>query len=479
MFQILYPLGFLAAIGIAVPIIIHLWNVKSGKTLKIGSVFLLGTPSNQRSRSFKVQDWPLLLIRSLLVLLTAFLLANPVYYKTLNTDAKAGWVLLEKESFSKAWRLQHKQLDSLLKAGYELHDFAVNFEKIDLKDTNTVFSQPATAKLPYYSLIRQLDAQLPAGTSAYIFANSQQQYFEGEKPQTRFKLHWNFLPVDTSQLNWVAAAYTLQNGAVKKLGGHSTEKGIYYQVSKTAEVDDGLNVDTTTINVQIHAGKNTVDAKYIAAVVQSIKQFTQRRISVQNINAAGQVNQNTKLLFWLSDKPLRQQEMEKLPKGMRLFSYAGQKPVKFRSELQDVQGIAMQDVVLYQKAQDIKAIGKTIWQDGSGAPILSLNNESGLKHYRFYSRFSPEWNSLVWSDQMVFFLMPLILPEPAVAEGFRDAAKLQVDTAELNIETSNRLSTSTEREVVEQELSPWIWTILILLLFVERWITYTKRKVAL
>jgi hypothetical protein len=149
MFQLLYPLGLLAAIGVLVPILVHLWNIKSGKTLKIGSVALLGLPSNQRSRSLKITNWPLLLLRCLLIFLIAFLLAAPAYRTKQSTSAKPGWILVEKANLPKLWNSNKKQLDSLILKGYELHDFDVNFARIDLKDTLTKFSRSAKPPLSY------------------------------------------------------------------------------------------------------------------------------------------------------------------------------------------------------------------------------------------------------------------------------------------------------------------------------------------
>lgn len=479
MFQILYPLGLFAAAGIAIPIIIHLWNIKSGKTLKIGSVFLLGKPTNQRSRSFKVQDWPLLLIRCLLILLIGLLLASPVFYKKQSTTAQPAWILLEKEHFSQMWSLQHDRLDSLVKAGYEIHDLAPNFSKIDLKDTLTTFSKPPASKLPYYSLIRGLDSQLPAGASVYIFADKQQLNFEGEQPATRLNLHWDYLPVDTAKMHWTAAAYQLQNGRSRKLEAQWSEKGIYYKAANVPVDNNELPVDTATIRIQISSGKNKIDVAYVNAALQAITKFTERKITIESVGNISGVKQNTDLLFWLSDKPLGTSEIRKLPEGIRLFSYAGNKAEKFRSQIVDLQGTAMQNVTLYQKATSADADGKPIWQDGAGALVLSLRDISGLQHYKFYSRFNPEWTDMVWSDQMVFFLMSLVLPESTAAEGFRDASKLPVAAEELKGDEPISTNAKAELKVVEEDLNPYVWACLLVVFFIERWITYTKRKVAL
>ena len=479
MFQILYPLGLLAAVGIAIPILIHLWNIKSGKTLKIGSVFLLGTPTNQRSRSFRVQDWPLLLIRSLLVLLIAFLLANPIYQKTQQTASGPNWILLEKASFPQIWRSEHQKIDSLIKAGYEIHDFGVNFDRIDIKDSNTVFSAPASGMLPYYALIRELDHRLAAGTSVHIFAKNQRQYFEGVRSKTRTQLQWHFLPSDTAQMHWTAAAYDLQYGGKRKLEGVRTERGISYRASNISTVDEGFAVDTTTMLVQINAGQNTSDAAYVKAALQAIASFTERKIVVEDIRGFEQIKPSTNFVFWLSDKAISTLALAKLPAGLQLFSYAGRKSGKFRSEVLDLQGLAIKNVTLYQKILDAQPYERIVWKDGTGKPVLTADKEGAITQIKFYSRFNPEWTNMVWSEQLVMFLMPLILPESSAAAGFRDAAKLPVSTEELQAAQQNHTPSKVETEVVEQELDYWVWTCLFLLFFIERWITYTKRKTAI
>jgi hypothetical protein len=367
----------------------------------------------------------------------------------------------------------------LVKAGYEIHDLAPNFSKIDLKDTLTVFSKAPASKLPYYALIRGLDSQLPVGASVYIFADQQQHNFEGEQPATRLSLHWNYLPVDTAEMHWTAAAYQLQNGASRKLEGQWSEKGIYYKAANVPVGHNELPVDTATIRIQVYSGKNKIDVAYVNAALQAITKFTQRKITVESVGNISGVKQNTNLLFWLADKPLGTSEIKKMPEGVRLFSYAGNKAERFRSQIVDLQGTSMQNVTLYQKVTPADADGKPIWQDGAGAPVLSLSDTLGLQHYKFYSRFDPEWTDMVWSDQMVFFLMPLVLPESTTAEGFRDASKLPVSAEELKVDERSSTNPKAEVTIVEQDLNLYVWACLLVVFFIERWITYTKRKVAL
>jgi hypothetical protein len=113
--QFLHPIGLLALAGLIVPLIIHLWNVKQGKTIKIGSIALLGESSRASSKSFKLNDWLLLVLRCLLLVLLAFILAQPYLKKIISGNNKARWILVDKAIFPQVFKAHSKTIDSLIK----------------------------------------------------------------------------------------------------------------------------------------------------------------------------------------------------------------------------------------------------------------------------------------------------------------------------------------------------------------------------
>jgi UDP-N-acetylglucosamine:LPS N-acetylglucosamine transferase len=56
-----------ALAALSIPVIIHLWNIRPGKTLKVGSISLITEASKSTKRSFKLLDILLLIIRCLLL----------------------------------------------------------------------------------------------------------------------------------------------------------------------------------------------------------------------------------------------------------------------------------------------------------------------------------------------------------------------------------------------------------------------------
>lgn len=73
----LNPLYLWALLGLAIPLAIHLWSKKEGKTIKIGSIKLLNDEDSRQSSSISFNELLLLLLRSLLIITLVLILAEP------------------------------------------------------------------------------------------------------------------------------------------------------------------------------------------------------------------------------------------------------------------------------------------------------------------------------------------------------------------------------------------------------------------
>ena len=89
--------------------------------LKVGSIAFLQNSSKQYAKSFKINDWPLLLLRCLLIVLGSFLLAGPLWKKS--TIKEKGWLLIDKQGFNKGYNTYKPLIDSLMKDGFTFHYF--------------------------------------------------------------------------------------------------------------------------------------------------------------------------------------------------------------------------------------------------------------------------------------------------------------------------------------------------------------------
>ena len=123
--------------ALSIPVAIHLWNIRPGKTLKVGSISLMEASAQKSSRSLKLHDLLLLLLRCLLLALLAFILAMPFLQKQISTSSVKGWLLIPKENVRESYQKFKPQIDSLTKAGHEFHYFNKGFEKAELSKVLT------------------------------------------------------------------------------------------------------------------------------------------------------------------------------------------------------------------------------------------------------------------------------------------------------------------------------------------------------
>ncbi len=74
--EFLQPILFWGLLGLSVPILIHLWNGKKGKLVAWAAMQWLQEQDNQSSKSIRIDQILILILRLLLILLLVFLLAQ-------------------------------------------------------------------------------------------------------------------------------------------------------------------------------------------------------------------------------------------------------------------------------------------------------------------------------------------------------------------------------------------------------------------
>ena len=364
--NLVYPIGLLALVGLIIPVLIHLWSVKKGKTLKIGSIALLGESATVSSRSFKLTDLLLFVLRCLILILIAFMLAQPYFKKTSLISKNKGWILMDKTRFAEVYEASRKPIDSLLDLGFELHDFNLGFTLFSLKDS--IDNNEVSPKLSYNALVNELNKQIPSGYSAHIFANRQLSNFEAKLPKPNFNLTWHYIQHRDSLKSWSTTF-------LDKIYEGTSSQSLTYYTAKPSQ-------DLPVVKVSIYDPKGE-DSKYIKAALISISDFTKRKIEINKSSSKADV------VFWLSDQPVAMA-------ASTVFSYQKGKIEAVNSILQ-VSSESYQSIELKKRVTLDSLKGSAIWTDGYGEPILIKENRTN--HFHFYSRFNPQWSDLVWSEQ--------------------------------------------------------------------------------
>lgn len=493
MLQLLNPIWLFGTGGILVPLIIHLWNIKTGKTLKVGSIALMGESSRQNSRSLKLMELLLLFLRCLLIILLSVLLAEPVWKSLQKEQINKAWILIERSAFAETYNNFKAEIDSLSRAGDELHLFEPGFEKVDLEDMLADTTKADTmTQLHLWSLVRLMEVQIPKGSKAFIYTSDRANRFKGSQPATKTAISWKtFTPADSIS-RWIDHSYLTSSGNIRALVIESNPRGT---VAKAIDISPGNEIsgvqasirngklqaklndqtvisDTSTLTIAINVEGFPNDAEYLRAAINAIQKYTLRKIKLVEPSSRPDI------LFWLTAKELP----SGLKPGSTVFQYAKGTAISTNTWLEISEGITtlQTEQIFLHKRFSYPKMDKAfpIWEDGFGIPLLDFTNTNDISHYTFYFRFNPQWTDLVWSPEFVKILMTLILPkQPDVPDGVFDKrsiptgqvlphSDLRPQTSDLSPQSSNNLVPNT------RNLQYYFWLALVVLFITERYISY-------
>lgn len=455
--QLLYPIGLLALAGLIIPVLIHLWSVKKGKTLKIGSITLLGESANATSRSFRITDWLLFILRCLLLIIVGFLIAQPIFQKKISSKIQLGWILVDQNQFVNVYDNHQKTIDSLLTLGFELHDFNFGFKQFELKDS---LQKTSTSTLSYQSLFKKLNKAIPNGYAAYLFAPKRLNDFEGDLTTINYKLKWFDVKTADSLKTWTA----------NFLGKDYEAKSSPSLTSYTSKVTQ----DLPPLRVMIAEAKGN-DSKYVRAALKTIGDYTKRKIEIREFNA----NLKADLTFWLAEQQIPTSFLSQLQPNAKVLTYVNGKIKPIKSTLQIANADAA-PIDLFQKIEAEVKPGEVIWKDGFGNPILIKQQLNEISYFYLYSKFNPQWSDLVWGEQFVNALLPIVLGDQNTVDfGFETNDHDQrVLGANQNLMLNNNHNNTVTTRIENIAVANYLWLLALLVLIIERILSFRKTKIS-
>ena len=500
MFQLINPLWLFAIGGISIPLIIHLWNIKKGKTLKIGSISLLGESSRQSARSLKLIDLLLLFLRCLLLIIVALILAGPLWNSKINTSANKGWILIEKQNLTETSSQFKAEIDSLSKLGYEFHFFEPGFQYAKLEDAlNENKSEIGSEQLlPYWSLIKLLEDEIPENTQVFLFTPNLLNRLGTERPLVTHPIQWKTYTPSDSTATWIENAWFNESDSVNvTIATSSPNKTTFKTIAidpasrnspfefniqnakaslkfKNKKQGDSLpvTIDTATIRIAIYTDKFKNDASYLRAAFSAIKKYTYRKIKLTEYSTIN-IPSGQNIIFWLSETAI--------PPGIvplnLFFKYEKGNIEDINSQLSlspSMSSIEKEDIKLFKRNAypENLAGGLPVWEDGFGKPLLDLQMENKLSVFHFYSRFNPDWNELVWSNDFAKALIPIIIPDQHSSEIHpSDKRIVRQDQIVPNfIKESDTYGVKNQES--QKSLENQFWLALISIFVLERYLTF-------
>lgn len=464
--------------------------------MQVGSISLMLQSDRQQAKSIRLKDLLLLLIRCLIIILLAVLLAKPHYTKPINLQNTKGWLLVEKGQVKVAYEQYKPLIDSLNNAGFAFHYFEDGFKELPFtKALQQVDTLEHNTQGNYWQLLAQLNQEVPAQLPVYIFTRNRLANLRGSRPKVNLDLNWLTINAVDSSSAFIANAYQNGHGQLALSTANSTRFGtsidtrqldpnalpssLIYQRDSNMLLMGGRRqskvlVDTSTLKVCIYVGKNSNDASYLKAAIDAIISFGDYKISYKIVKNTNDIPASIDWLFWLSDEPILSTIASK-----NIMHYAKGKEVNTASWLmmendpnKQEQSINISKIIQPGSRQ----IQQTIWTDGYGNPILT--EDTGNNNlYTFYSRFNPEWNGLVWNRYFPEMLLSLLYPDKNAGT---NAADERVVERSQFLPVNITAATGDKQKFMQVvPLDKWFWLLAFLLFCVERLLSFINKKEAL
>ncbi len=181
----LNPTYLWALLGLCIPLIIHLWSKKEGKTIKVGSIKLLQEEDSKQSNSIQLNEYLLLLLRLSIITIVVLILASP---RLKQESENIPLVYLIEPELLEDIQLA-SVLDTLREEG-ELRLLQTGFPMIT--DNVEIPSNPPN----YWHLAQELEALQT--DSIVIFTQGRIQGIKGKRPTITKNVSWVTLNHDTS-----------------------------------------------------------------------------------------------------------------------------------------------------------------------------------------------------------------------------------------------------------------------------------------
>ncbi|MEQ8926299.1 MAG: BatA domain-containing protein [Fulvivirga sp.] len=269
--------------GLVIPIAIHLWSKKEGKVIQVGSLKYIPEFETKQSKSVKLNELPLLIVRCLVLSLFCLLMAELLTVKKAsNTNA----IVLIEPSLLQDTRVKNA-LDTL-QMEKRLLSKGLSF----IEDQNESFET-----VPIWDVFDEV-SKLPADT-VYILTTVTENDLRGKRPATNKVVHW--LPIESLE-NEEYTHRSFSNGY--DLVATSNAISTKYQWSQRAsEVSNQVeNWDTLKIDI-VYDLEFEKELKYFQSALATISEIAKRPIIINDITLNKYQNSSSDWLIWLSKEP--------------------------------------------------------------------------------------------------------------------------------------------------------------------------------
>lgn len=315
----LNPTYFLALMGLAVPLAIHLWSKKEGRTIRIGSIQLLKQSDPKKSSSIKLNELWLLLLRLMVISILVLILTEPqLKIKGDNTPVT---YLIEPSLLTYE---NVKSIIDTLDQDFEKRLFQSGFPEYQKEESQeTDFSIPN-----YWQLIQEMEELTT--DSIVVFTNAISSGFKGKRPEISKNIKWIVLDPGEPKNGVLEAVQKGEN--LELISVKSDHQSLRFEKELFPLNSDGIVINASRDSIMISSREekkwlslNKADSlnvlvnydearfaemKYISASFNAISKYLDRNIGVKTIqNMDTLITTKYDLIVWLIEAPVPQTEV--------------------------------------------------------------------------------------------------------------------------------------------------------------------------
>jgi hypothetical protein len=306
----LNPIYLWALLGLAIPIAIHFWSKKEGKTIKVGSIQLLDEAESKQSSSINLNELLLLLLRLLLVTLLVFILAEPQINRDLEKSSIT-YIIEPSLLDDKAVVVLLDSIDS--EASIKLLDHG--FPEYDTDQRYQSKYNPPN----YWQLAKDMESLHT--DSIVVLTKARSVGFKGMRPLINTHIEW--IIIDPSKGKKALLNAVKKEDNLQLLSLESNSKALSFDKTSIQLSNDNIVLNDTkdsvkvlafeddywtpiklveTINVLLfHDNSFLEELSYIEAALNAISKYIDRPIEIDKVNDTTSLNINTyDAIIWLS-----------------------------------------------------------------------------------------------------------------------------------------------------------------------------------
>lgn len=448
--------GWLALLGLVVPLAIYLWNRKPGRVVQVGSVRWLEAAANRRLRSLKPEQLLLLLLRAAILGLLALVVAEPV--QQLALPPLRGQALLHQAATPAQLAAVRPLLDSLRRQGYQLRRLGSSvsapqpWATVGLSEpgeapadtTDASSLPPTTAATPrtLWSAVRQAADSLP-NRPLVVLAPLTLDAFAGTRPALPAAIRWVPLPTPDSAA-WPVAAWRPRPDSLVLLLAAGSESGVSFRRVRRpwptsggpiTGLGPGVEVAFDAARSQFTTARGPSARQVLPLLTRPIRlavsydaaHAASARVLGAALRAAGSVlplaprltissavptpSDSLNWLFWLREAPVPAEWSGRVAAGLRLWQEAPGQGAAVAGSF----GIPGNAAPIQVRRLDTtgQKTALAAWPLATGELLLSARTSGAGTWYRLHTRLDPAWSELADSPELPALLLPLLLPASA------------------------------------------------------------------